>query len=153
MSRRGAFIALSLCARIGRPSGGNHDGAFTLTIEDNASHLIILEAVMTPEAFADLLSNREAAMDGDFSRSERVGKRHENQTVQVPVGEVFEAKDRNKLLNATIRAFVDANWPGWEPDSEDSWNHHRVSGRGKDMVYGVTIRRWVDAEQAGEKGR
>lgn len=115
---------------------GQHVAA--IRIEEVLSGCILVDVTMSMENFAEGLfsvGNRPAKLTFFNGAVERLGKKSESKTVQVPckLGEV-------PVTKALAALEVD----GWIVQEED-YNHHNCTSDGKGgFSYRVTLHRWVE---------
>lgn len=127
--------AVALRLSVTRPS--NNDGTRTVRMEitDETSRMQICEIEIEPDAFMDLLTNRQAYASGVFSsKLDRIGKEMQHES------ENWGHFSRDEFSDAHIDARVE-EWRvdnGWDTAS---WGRNNQA----DVV--VTGRRWVTPQQ------
>lgn len=85
-------IKTKVNVRLSRVSG--HSDYFELRVEDENTHLLILEAKLDDEAFANLLSNRSAALcDAEVDVSGDIGKVKESRELVFEVPSYMRGKE------------------------------------------------------------
>lgn len=139
---------LQVRVELSRRSGG--DDLFSLRITDAASGLLIVEANLDNDTFADLMSNRGTinTSKAEYYPSPNIGKRHEHQSFQVPLGELpgvftkYEDYDRDMMF---LRSYAEEKNPGWAADRE-KYNSYKRSHKKDGDTYSVILRRYVSEE-------
>jgi len=136
------LLNLKVNIQFGRTHNSSKDvDDFHMTIQDEASNLLIADLVLTPMQFADMLSNRSVGnVIATLYRCEEHGKTHESKTVTVPfTGSARGGEGRDEALLKKIVTAAEKENPGWKGDLPRSWNHHDVGG----SKYKIILRRWV----------
>ena len=121
---------------MGRMSGnGAHNGHFRLEATDNDARIRVFELYLSPEQFADMLSNRMTTGRLTLYRSDKYGLTREHQKVILPRPKYGDVD----ALTASARAW-EADNPGWVIQSYDlKWNGHNLHDDG----YHVHADRWI----------
>jgi hypothetical protein len=120
------------------------DGMVRIHVEDNASRITFATLTMTPEAFGNAVTNlSNQPVEMELRGLHVVGKTAEWKTLNLPHEHGY-SKDAHAewLENAVAGHEVD----GWQADRGEGCNRHK---EGKDGVYQVIFRRYVDAEPGG----
>ena len=112
---------------------------FHLRIEDDRSHLVILDARIQPADFALALSSRYQPVSIELNTNPDIGRQHENKKVAV----AFETPRGTKAEQQTAAeaALIPYEVDGWTGRINDLLNHHNTTD-GK--TYTVVFVRWVD---------
>lgn len=111
---------------IGRYHGsGVGEESVYISIEDDAAGCMIVEVLMTPHEFAQVLTgsgNRPGTVK--VYTDAPIGMIREHKTELVPSLD-YSKRDNNKAINAVLKPFeVD----GWKARKEDLFNHHMKRG-------------------------
>lgn len=127
--------------------GRDNNRQWRLSIEDQASGLIIVNVSFDHEQLSNLLSTMTTEpCDADYYGDKNIGKRHENKTVQVNlkrlpgVFESYDEKTRTRDLRQVYDLAEEDN-PGWEADRDEKFNNYRMDRANN--TYSVIIRRYV----------
>lgn len=138
--KRNIKVRVQLC----RSSGGTHEGSFRLSIEDETSGLLILEATMNSDAIADMISSRiSGIVSAEYYHNDRIGKRMVNKDTIVDLNliepfpfESYDEKEKERDLKK-VYAFAEKLNPGWEAD-RDKFNSKKYVKN----AYRVTLRKY-----------
>jgi hypothetical protein len=139
-------VSLTMVMSTGGPaSDGGVRHAWHIKIDDDASGVRIVSVELPPEAFAralagHYLTNVDAEMLDPESFADRVGKRHDVKTVNLPVGAIRENKAVLDHCREAIKPYL---IDGWLLGGElDDYNWHRFNQAAG--AYSVSLHRWVD---------
>jgi hypothetical protein len=147
---------LTVTIGLGRTIGGGGNG-WRLSVEDQASHLSILEVFLTDEQMGAALGGQVADIPGArYWANPNIGKRHEHVVILVPLNERDwpswedreNASEVERLAEQRAMKAIAAQYEagylqsdGWVPTVDTTLNRHRLSREG----YQVSLRRYVDA--------
>lgn len=137
--------------RIGRYM--NNDQKFTLTIEDRTSGIEFVDFEFDSNAFADLLSNRFADIDGVVRGLDNVGKKYERKPYDVVIPEHINTYNKDQLreyLDTEIKPEFEKR-TAWYLDtyinSQTSVSHETDTMSGKRFyVAHLSMYRYVEVE-------
>jgi hypothetical protein len=141
-STKRKHIKTQLEVRMSRVSGGAD--CFRFDIADRTSGLLVAEFDISPEEFADLLSNRQITPKGDVYTDERFGKKQVVERMLVPLQKhnsttyLYEIDSVNQTAKKMLAERKDGPW---DLDEDKTFNMHRTNTKGS---YEVTIRTWRD---------
>ena len=113
-----------------------------IQIEDELSGIEILDAQMTREALADILTNREAACSVELNQSELIGRMRQVKTENVPLD---NARFPVELPSAQARILKPFEVDGWIARRRDLENWHNYNSLAKTVS--VVFKRWVELEK------
>lgn len=107
--------------RISRTQSNQEDDYISLALTDVGSGVPFLNVKISLSAFADLLTNREAACDFELRWTDSVGMLREHKTENV-----FVPKSTWEHRKAVAEAaLVPHEVDGWKGSVTDAMNHHR----------------------------
>lgn len=134
-----------LCAR-----GGTSE--MHLTISDERSGLVVLQACMSMADFAEMITGKGGIRVPYFvNQSPLIGQDYEIKSVEVPIAreDAFPGRDpenHERFRLALLNGLVSGGhlMGGWTPpDRETTWNGHRYNN-GK---YKLHLERWLPAQE------
>jgi hypothetical protein len=120
-----------------------------IEVHDNTALIQFLEITMSPEKFLAALGRQGHVKceSATIMGLDRIGKKHENKTVEIPLPDEIKVPDKQRKEKAfkAAKAYVAEYFPGWIPD-----NHFSSQGsffkKGEEWWARVTIRRWIEIE-------
>ncbi len=126
---------------------GDHN-YFRLTVEDEASGIIIVEVDLNTSAVADLISSRMSdPQEAKYFANPNIGLVHENQNYSVNLTAIhdglLESFHRGDLHMDLIQVYdyAEKKNPGWKADRNDYNSNLKVNGS-----YNVILRRYTSQE-------
>lgn len=106
-------------------SNRDDESCISITVTDELSRTRFLKIEISPEEFANAITNLgERPCMFELSAG-LVGKRREHKTVVVPLKDPFKATADERL--AAIAEYEVDGWIGYKPDAN---NHHNYSDKG-----------------------
>ncbi len=141
---------------VSRRQGGDSENPIVITIVDDISGVGFVEASMSLEVFAEVITGHghlKCTLEYLPEAFAVIGKRYENKTETVAFPDEIIAgygKDRIARVQTWLHK-IGMEVDGWKANAEDINNHHRWGGlvetaTGNQRQVSITFRRFVDQE-------